>query len=1074
MTVSEKFPYILGLDIGVQSVGWAIIPTDGGPDAVTTDPDLVKKCIRCGVRCFDGGADCGKKQWEDGFARGLDKSSNLTRRTARQIRRGFWRRRRRIAKLFSLLQEYGLLPSPGKKTAEERQKLIQRQVDPVLASQYLPQNHRIADHLLPYILRREALNQKLELIAFGRALLHLAQRRGFLSNRKTQVREDENEGKVKTGISELQQQMEECGARTLGEYFASIDPTEHRIRGRYTSREMYKKEFEMIWKKQAEYHPEVLTESLHRKIYAAIFWQRPLKSQKHTIGLCGLESGRRRAQLASIPVQRFRLWQKILDMRICDGCGESRELTHEEQDRIAGELEVCGRLPFSKIRKILNLKKGFHLNYEEEEETGDRKRGLVGNTTMAQIYTCFTDAGQQVLWNTLTDIRKQQIAEEILQFENTEALAQRLRKVFEFDTHLAQTLSRITVEQGYTLLSLAAIRKILPLMVEKRIPFASARKEIYGEQIAIECKRTDGVHELLPPVLKTLSELRNPVVLRALTEVRKVVNAIVRRFGKPAFIHVELARDMKRSRKERQKIQKKMTDREKERETARRAIQERMKFPEVHSGDIEKYLLAEECRWTCPYTGKTITMENLFGSHPGFDIEHIIPYSRSFDNSFSNKTLCDSGENRMKKKNRTPCESYSSDPERWHGILVRLQGFRGPYAKIKLERFLQEKTDEDFSNRMLSDTRFISRKAGEYLSVLYGGLWDSGGTRRIQVNTGGITAILRRAWDLNSILNPGNTGKTREDHRHHAVDAAVIACCNASVVMKLSSASEEQSRKGNRPDAIRIDPPVREFRNILETVIRKIIVSHRCDRSVSGAFHQETFYGLVPGNGEEPGGKKKESSMVRVRKPLATLSRNEVEKIADPHIRERVTGVLGENDPKKFFQNEDNLPFLESRDGRKIPIRRVTLLVPMTVRTIGKGIRERHVVLGENHHMELFFKKEGKKEVPDGDPVSMFEAYQREKRGEPIVKRDHGPGTRFLCSLHKRECLEIYDPENQEVRLYVISTIKSNKQIFYQLHSDAVPAASKKGLSVTPETFVKKGVRKVYVDVLGEIHPAND
>ena len=242
-------------------------------------------------------------------------------------------------------------------------------------------------------------------------------------------------------------------------------------------------------------------------------------------------------------------------------------------------------------------------------------------------------------------------------------------------------------------------------------------------QLFPDRKRAGGAYELLPPVLDAVPQLRNPVVCRGLTELRKVVNALIRQYGKPERIRVELARDLKRSRQQREDLTKQNRENEKARDAARKKIAERLDCDEdaVSGLDILKVRLAEECNWECPYTGKPIAIEALMGKQSQFDIEHIIPFSRSLDNSFLNKTLCHHEENRDVKRNQTPYEAYSGEREQWQEIIARVKRFRGSAAHAKLRKFQQQKLDEDFAARMLQDTRYMSRLATEYLGLLYGG-----------------------------------------------------------------------------------------------------------------------------------------------------------------------------------------------------------------------------------------------------------------------------------------------------------------------------------------------------------------
>jgi CRISPR-associated endonuclease Csn1 len=240
--------YILGLDLGVQSVGWAIIPVDdnNGP------------AMRLGVRCFDSGTGT-----ESEIEQGKDESRNLKRRAARSVRRNQWRRKRRTLKLFNLLRNHGLLPmSKGiYDTPIDRQELINC-LDKELADKLSLNNDRVSAHLLPYKLRAMALDEKLEPFALGRALLHLSQRRGFLSNKKTPAKDGEDEKGLKKDISDLRVEFTDRGFRTLGEYFASLDPEEKRIRQRWTGRDMFRDEFKAICDSQDKHYHDLLNKKV--------------------------------------------------------------------------------------------------------------------------------------------------------------------------------------------------------------------------------------------------------------------------------------------------------------------------------------------------------------------------------------------------------------------------------------------------------------------------------------------------------------------------------------------------------------------------------------------------------------------------------------------------------------------------------------------------------------------------------------------------------------------------------------------------------------------------------------------
>jgi|GEM_PF-2521878 len=506
---------------------------------------------------------------------------------------------------------------------------------------------------------------------------------------------------------------------------------------------------------------------------------------------------------------------------------------------------------------------------------------------------------------------------------------------------------------------------------------------------------------------------------------------------------------------------------------------------EPKKNEILKVLLAKECNNECPYTGKTITLDNLLGSSPQFDIEHTLPFSRSLDNSYANKTLCYHEENRNFKRNKTPYETYGHDSQRWNDIIERVKRFQGSSAEIKLRRFQMKEIPEGFTNRHLSDTRYISRLAGDYLALLYGGRYDAEGTQRIQVSTGAMTAYLRDEWKLNAILNDGGDAKNRSDHRHHAVDAAVIAMNDQGTIKKLSNAAKIASEQGWRLFMKGgIEEPITDFLAKVKVAVDKINISFRANRKVSGGFHDETNYSKPQIVVEGEGKKVKQVEYRHVRKPIAGMSKNEVNDIVDPIVRDLVLEklkALGTDDPRKLTEND--LPYLRSKDGKRlIPIRKARIRKSVGTMTVGKDGRERHVAPGNNHHMEVVavLDKDGKETKWEGIVVTMFEAYQRKRQGKPIINRDHGPWKLFKFSLALNEYFMMKDQNGVE-QLYVVRVItqdqKGAKSVASKLHNDARPSTEilkTKGLIHNANTFMEKGIRKVTVDVLGNIHPAND
>lgn len=1064
MTQNGK-SYVLGVDLGVVSLGWA---------AVELHEDEPCGLLDMGVRCWEL-----TNATPEDVERGKETPPGQARRQARLIRRQLFRRAQRLRRTFRTLQTMGLFADGPRCGVARKAYLDSLDAD---AKQWLreqfPELEKdpLVDHTFIYHLRAAALDRPLPLPLLGRVFFHLAQRRGYLSNRragskdgdKGDKKEERKPSVVKASIGELEQAIVASGARTLGEYLAQLDPHQQRIRQRWTSRRMYQQEFEAIWTAQKTYYPNILTVQNEARLRKAIFFQRPLKPQTGLIGRCPLETltikdanGNRkviypfrRAPLASLEAQRIRYLQRINDLEIIEPDGRIRPLTPEEREKLCQLAETKEKITFANIKQALKLSKKageWKFNLESGGETK-----LPGNTTACRIREILGPA-----WGKLTEEKQKQLVDTLIGYISPEALARHLETVWKFDPKTAEKLANVELEEGYHSFSRRAIRRLLPLLkAGERLN--AAIKNIYGSAPGATAQVRQ--YSLLPPVRQVMPTIRNPLLVRALTELRKVINALIRKYGPPTLIRVELARDLKRTRKDREQFAKRMREQEQRREQAREQIKSLL-GREPTRADIEKYLLAEECDRTCPYTGKKFTLEALLGDHPQFDVEHIWPLDRSLDDSFANKTLCYHEENRHVKKGRTPFEAYGSNPQRWQEILQRVKKFTGPYAREKLRRFQAEEIPADWPQRHLNDTRWISRAAADYLGCLYGGRVDPSGKQRIFTVTGGLTALLRRAWDLNAILG-GGVEKERDDHRQHAIDAVVIALTDAGLVQRFSHQAGRLRRVSGRL-APQLDPPWDNFLDDVRQKVERIIVSWRPSRRLSGPLHDQTNY--APPNAE---------GQTKVRKRLEELSKEMVEAIVDPRIKELVKQKLNGRDPKKVFSSPENLPRIIGKDGREFVVKSVRIWVSNQVIPVGKGHRTRYVVPGNNHHIEIYavLDANGNEKTWQGKVVSLYEAVQRKKRGEPVICRDHGPNTKFKFSLFKGDYVEWVTEQGQQQLLRVIGISHNNLE--FRLPHDArtitLIRREKDRIIATYARLFQRHARKVQVTPLGEILPAND
>ncbi len=1057
--------YTLGIDLGSNSIGWAIVKLDENDN-----PCGIEKV---GVRVFEAGM---KGQYEEG----KEESRNKKRREARLVRRQIERRARRYRKLANLLQQIKLLPQGDLNDSGERQRILD-ELDKVLRTKYInnhlsPEEKNRLHQIFIYYLRSLSVEQKLEPNALGRVLYHLGQRRGFLSNRRGQKKDNEEQGKVKKGIAEIRVEMSRLGTETLGKYFAQIDTmdiNQKRIRGRWVARDMYEQEFYTIWDFQSQFYPELLTEEKKKQVFFAIFFQRPLKSQKDKIGFCqfeciarGKKRNRRRAPWVILKAQRFRLLQKVNDLLIVADKNTKNPLTDDERKLVIEHLEKNGDTTFTQLRSLLRLPEEVKFNLEV---AGEEK--IPGNRTASEIRKVIGEH-----WDGMNSEEKDKLVEDIYSIVSDRALKKRLMRHWKFTEEEAQKLSEIPIEDGYCNLSRQAIDKFLPGLQQGR-RYGELVKEIYGMDAIREGFKVD----LLPPIEEApIGEIRNPTVQKTLSEMRKIVNEIVKLYGKPRYIRIETGKDLRNTKKERERLWKNSRDMEKKRKEIKDVLMKNG-IANPTRDDIERYMLAKECRWICPYTGRSIKFKSLF-EESQYDIEHIIPLSRCLDDSFKNKTLCYHEENRNRKHNKTPYETYSQDETRWNEILERVSKFNSAHAKEKLKRFnLHGKTLEEFidkfSSSQLNDTRYAAREAVIFCGLLYGSEYR----KHVFAVAGPTTAVIRRMWKLNKLL--GSPEKNREDHRQHAIDAIVIAITSPAMIKNISEQAEKIPKSERKHDRWWrfIQPPWDTLYNEAKEKILSIIVSHKPERKVSGRLHEETNYS-PPKQGDN-----KDETVVHVRKAIASLSKGEVEEIVDPVVRETVKKKLeelGKENPKKAFTDLKNYPLMPNRKGLQIPIKSVRIRKKLSVFPVGSKHRVRYVAMDENHHIEIFETKDKKGRIIwDANVVSMFEAMQRKRRGEEIIQRKlirDGKvveDAKFLFSLCKGDMVYMKDSEGeyQYYNLFAVSEYTSGaKVMFFLPHHVAKIPKSWVGLTKTSSALQKSEAKKCSINVLGETHIAHD
>ncbi|MDE0330320.1 MAG: type II CRISPR RNA-guided endonuclease Cas9 [Nitrospinae bacterium] len=986
----------LGLDLGPNSIGWALVEEDGtGPRSLEA----------IGVRVFQEMVDRQKKT-----------PKSHKRRDARQARRQRSRRKMRRDTLARELGKCGLLPE----SAAEREELFHR-----------------TD---PYEIRMRGLDHELPPHELGRAIFHLNQRRGFLSNRKVRDsgEKKKEDGVVKQAIGELEREIEESKSRTLGEFLAD----QPKKRNRRTDRKMYEDEFDALWKMQAEFHPEFLTDALRARIRKILFFQRPLKLQKNLVGKCAFEPHKKRSPWCRPEAQWFRALQDVNHLEVKDPeTGGYRPLEQSEREAIKNQLREKKTLSWNGVRKAL----GFHSNETFNVEDGG-KNNLMGARTLVDVRKILT----KKTWEAMFRSEQDEFLEDLFSIHKEEALLKRLEEHWKLSHEQAEAFLNTEFQPGYASLSLRAIRRITPHLENGLNYHDACRAAGYRHDYEKEIDAKDA----LPPA----PDLRNPIVQKAINEVRRVVNAVVREYGKPSRIRVELARDLKLSKRRKDELNRQNRKNRDLNDEARTAMAE---VGVSDNGENRlRYRLWKEQKSMCPYTGASIGARDIFS--PEYEVDHVLPYSRTLDDSYLNKVLSLASANR-EKGDRTPHEWKGGDQKEFTDMRQRVSSMKEmPFNKRR--RFDQKEIKLDsFIERQLNDTRYISREVKDYLKDLGADM---------QITTGQATAALRRSWGMNAILAvDSDMEKNRADHRHHAIDALVVALTSRKLFYSIANLSEKQreilgKRRFPLPD------PWPGFMGEVREKVDSIVVSHQPLRKISGAFHEETAYGRISHEGRD----------VFVRRvPLESLTAKQVEKIVDRRIRELVGERLETHggNARAAFAKPLNLEHSRKGAGRT-QIKTVRVAENLSadglfgVERKGEDAPFKYYALGNNHHIEIVESVEtGRRK---GIVVSAMEAARRARRARtPIVQRDHGEEWRFVMSLSINDLVKFDAPENgcNLYRVQQINNIVATGaiQIMLRAHTSATIDDNATRIITSPNTL--RG-RKVSVDLLGKLESAHD
>lgn len=1058
---------VLGLDLGVGSIGWCLITLD--------NDEKPQSILGMGSRIVPLSTDDATE-----FTQGKAITKNKMRTVARTIRKGMDRYQLRREALKKVLRERAMLPDEA---------LIRL---PLL-------------ELWELRARAATPGEQLSLTELGRVLLHINQKRGYKHAKADEAAEAEAEGKSKkekegyvAQVKGRYQALKEKG-QTIGQHFAEELRANqqtaprgvyytYRIKEQVYPREAYLEEYDRIIAVQREFYPEILTDELIQRIRdRIIFYQRPLKSCKQLVSTCEFEKKERVVQVKRInkedveelvertitigpkvapkssPIfQVCKVWESIQNIRLYYPDGTERKLEQEEKQKLFDYLQKNDKLSLTALRKVLKIKPKEKLWCDKLLE-----KGIAGNTTTAILRKALKGYEQyEGLLRfdlTIRDGHKadedgviRPIVDESYQNEplyklwhilySIEDRADMYRalvgqlgiKEEDLKNGLMDALYKIDfVKQGYGNKSAKFICKLLPHLQEGKMysEAAEAAGVRHSDSMTAQERDERSLLEEIPLLQK--NALRQPVVEKILNQMINLVNALKREHGEIDEVRVELARELKMSREEREETTKSNNAREKE----NKAIAERIKGYDITptKSRIQKYRLWEESVESCIYCGKHVDLVQFLRGEE-IEVEHIIPRSILFDDSMSNK-VCACRSCNQEKGNRFAMEYIQSKGweqdyiKRVDSLFYAKKDKKISYSKRQRLLMLPKDLPEDFIERHLRLSQYISREAQGILRK---------GIRLVSASEGGVTAKLRQLWGYDNILRDLNLeryrsmGETevvtvehrdgertderikdwskRKDHRHHAIDALVVACTRQSYIQRLNRVNAEADRE--EMDAFIKEQQQehklskREKLSLLEHwLIRQphfttgevtkhvegILVSLRPGkRTISrgrniykrsgktdvqrgvliprGALSEETIYGVISVDGED---------RVVCKYPLQSLKAKDVVSIVDEVLREKVIERITQHGEKEAFAKPlylDEAQTQEVRSVRCFTGKDQAKLIPLRYNAESEAVG--FVAPGSNHHLALYRDVDGRLVE---SVVTFWQAVARIRYGLPAI-----------------------------------------------------------------------------------------
>lgn len=1022
---------ILGLDLGSSSIGWAIINEGDAEQNIIVD---------MGCRIIPLSTDDATQ-----FSKGQTITKNADRTQKRTQRKGYDRYQLRRYHLMQILRKCGMM------------------YDESLVA---------LKPLELWGMRARAAQEQVSLQELGRVLFHLNQKRGYKSA-KGDSNVDKKQSEYLQNIADKYSVINERGI-TIGMFlYEKLQAdSSFRCKDNIFPRIAYIEEFDRIIAVQKVFYPQILTNEVVDEIRnRIIYYQRPLKSCKHLVSKCEYEQkqyvvagkpitvGPKVAPRSAPLFQVCKIWESINNIVVENRYKEKFIISPEQKQRIFDFMNTHEKLNENDLFKILGISKkdGYY---------GGRAlvNGLQGNTTRIAIAKALqglenvedllrfdvkcvdaervdTSTGEIVpvvdsmieneplnrLWHVLYSVSDQDELRRVLQ-----------SKFFITNDEILEKLCKLDfVKQGYCNKSTKAMRRILPFLQQGYMHYDAT--VLAGYKSKSVTKEENEQRELLSSI-KPLEkgELRQPIVEKVLNQMINVVNALIARYGAFDEIRVELARELKQSKEERKQANKSMGDNQRENDRCSKLIVEYGLAPT--RSRIQKYKMWEETGMRCIYCGQTVDVGQFLHGYE-VEVEHIIPKSLLFDDSFSNK-VCACRKCNQEKNNRTAFDYMKSKSDDvFQDYVERVNEYfkKRKISKAKYNKLLMSAKDipTDFIDRQLRESQYIARKAKEILLAV---------CRNVYATSGSVTDFLRHTWGWDKVLHTLNLARYRKgdltefvqvehagntyteerikgwskrlDHRHHALDALVIACTKQGYIQRLnnlSSLKEIPFESFEKQGVVHRDKLTKLERYIIaqphfttaevQKAVENILISFKAGKRAAtlgkryvyrggkrvlaqsgiivprGAISEESVYGAINQRVVYKKGKPEQTAEYVIKYPLSSIDSKKLKDVVDKGIRDIIERRL-----KEFAGNEKNAFATPLRDHQGRVIRSVRcytgLSAVVPVRNNENGEPIAFVKPGNNHHVAIYIddKGEWKEHI-----ATLWHAVERKKHGLPVI-----------------------------------------------------------------------------------------